>query len=469
MNGSSTRYPGAQPFSDDALSRKIFFGREREVIALSDQILASRMVVVYARSGLGKSSLLNAGVAQRLRDEGYMPLIVRVNDVQEGPRASVLQGITVAAERQGTEYIAGDPSSLWSFFKTAEFWRGDILVRPVLILDQFEELFTLQRPEARMNFLSELGYLVRGVAPPNFAEAHPDLSDAAPAVHVVLSLREDFLGLLEEAADRIPQILDHRFRLTPLSLHAAAEALTGPAAIDDPAIETRPFLYDAKAVERILDYLSRRHVRALVETARNIEPFQLQLICQRFERIAGERQRQSADKVTLTIEDIGGEAALRNTLKDFYRRALAALPGRRVRKAARRLCENFLISPEGRRLSLEENEIKRQLRLSSETLRHLVSNRLLRCDSRADSIYFELSHDALIEPVLATRQARGLLLGSWLRVGYHGWLRSACWSLALPFSSGQSSIRILHLLALIHRQPGQTIAILNGQVLWPYS
>jgi hypothetical protein len=412
MNGSATRYPGAQPFSDDAISRKIFFGREREVVALSDQILANRMVVVYARSGLGKTSLLNAGVAQRLRDEGYMPLIVRVNDVQNGPRASVLQGISDAAERQRIEYIAGDPSSLWSFFKTAEFWRGDILVKPVLILDQFEELFTLQSPEARMNFLSELGYLVRGVAPPNFAEAHPNLSDAAPAVHVVLSLREDFLGLLEEAADRIPQILDHRFRLTPLSLHAAAEALTGPAAIVDAALGTRPFRYDPKAVERILDYLSRRHVRTLVEITRNIEPFQLQLICQRFERIAGERQRQSTDSVTLTIEDIGGEAALRDTLKEFYRRALEALPGRRVREAARRLCENFLISPEGRRLSLEENEIKRQLRLSSETLRQLVSNRLLRCDSRADSIYYELSHDALIEPVLATRQARGFVLGS---------------------------------------------------------
>ena len=362
MNGSATRYPGAQPFSDDALSRKVFFGREREVIALSDQILANRMVVVYARSGLGKTSLLNAGVAQRLRDEGYMPLIVRVNDVQDGPRASVLQGIRAAAERQGTEYIAGDPSSLWSFFKTAEFWHGDILVKPVLILDQFEELFTLQSPEARMNFLSELGYLVRGVAPPNFAEAHPDLSDAAPAVHIVLSLREDFLGLLEEAADRIPQILDHRFRLTPLSLHAATEALTGPAAIVDPALGTRPFRYDPKAVERILDYLSRRRVRALIEITRNIEPFQLQLICQRFERIAGERQRQSTDDVTLTIEDIGGEAALRDTLKEFYRRALAAVPARRVRKAARRLCENFLISPEGRRLSLEENEIKRRRR-----------------------------------------------------------------------------------------------------------
>jgi len=116
--------------------------------------------------------------------------------------------------------------------------------------------------------------------------------------------------------------------------------------------------------------------------------------------------------VTLTIEDIGGEAALRDTLKEFYRRALAAVSARRVRKAARRLCENFLISPEGRRLSLEENEIKRQLRLPSETLSLLVSSRLLRCDSRADSIYYELSHDALIEPVLATRQARGFVLGS---------------------------------------------------------
>ena len=83
MNASATRYPGAQPFSDDALSRKIFFGRDREVTALTDQILANRMVVVYARSGLGKSSLLNAGVAQRLRDEGlvlHTPALCRKTD-----------------------------------------------------------------------------------------------------------------------------------------------------------------------------------------------------------------------------------------------------------------------------------------------------------------------------------------------------------------------------------------------------
>ena len=167
MNSTHTRYPGAQPFSDDDFSRKVFFGREQASITLTDQVLANRMVVVYAKSGLGKTSLLNAGVARRLRDEGYLPLIVRVNDVQQGPLVSVLEGIRAEAERQQVEYVPGMPDSLWTFFKTAEFWRGDLLLTPVLILDQFEELFTLQSEQHRTSFLTDLSYLVRGVRPPS--------------------------------------------------------------------------------------------------------------------------------------------------------------------------------------------------------------------------------------------------------------------------------------------------------------
>ena len=74
------RYPGAQPFRDDEFSRRTFFGREPASVALTDQILANRLVIVYAKSGLGKTSLLNAGVAPRLREAGSLPLFVRVND-----------------------------------------------------------------------------------------------------------------------------------------------------------------------------------------------------------------------------------------------------------------------------------------------------------------------------------------------------------------------------------------------------
>src|SRR5215813_11313438 len=124
MLESYTRYPGAQPFSDDEISRKTFFGRARESVDLANKILANRLVVVYAKSGLGKTSLLNAGVAQRLRDEKYLPLIVRVNDVQRGPFTSILEGIRTAAARQEVEYVPGNQTSLWHFFKTAEFWQG---------------------------------------------------------------------------------------------------------------------------------------------------------------------------------------------------------------------------------------------------------------------------------------------------------------------------------------------------------
>ena len=81
-------------------------------------------MVVYAKSGVGKSSLLNAGVAPRLREAGYQPLMIRLNDIQLGPTASVFEGVRSEAARQKIEYVHGDTTSLWSFFKTVEFWRG---------------------------------------------------------------------------------------------------------------------------------------------------------------------------------------------------------------------------------------------------------------------------------------------------------------------------------------------------------
>jgi hypothetical protein len=442
MLNSRTRYPGAQPFSDDEISRKTFFGRERESTDLANEILANRLVVVYAKSGLGKTSLLNAGITQLLRSEKCLPLIVRVNDTQHGPFTSILEGIRTAAERQMVQYTPGSQASLWHFFKTAEFWQGDMLLKPVLILDQFEELFTLQGAEARAAFLSDLGFLVRGVSPSatpqtdldaaKSSEADSELTDTPPALRIVLSIREDYLGFLEEAADWIPQILDHRFRLRPLSIEAATEALTRPAEVDDNILQTKPFTYAPEAVTTIINHLSRRFGQLTTYAVSYIEPFQLQLICQRIEPIVVERQQSAGSTLTITMRDIGGEAALKATLQDFYKQEIRALSSSRQRRAVRRLCEGYLISPEGRRLSIEDHEIQRKLKLSGEILRKLVDKRLLRSDQRADSMYYELSHDTLVEPVLATRRVKGMLLGS-LTVGAGALvlLMAAAWLLSV--------------------------------------
>ncbi len=409
------RYPGAQPFRDDEFSRRTFFGREPASIALTDQILANRLVIVYAKSGLGKTSLLNAGVAPRLREAGSLPLFVRVNDIQRGPLFSVLEGVPAEAERQQVEYVPGDSSSLWSFFKTVEFWRNDVLLTPILILDQFEELFTLQSQGAREGFLSELGYLIRGVAPPSQPKTESNTSDAPPSIRVVLSLREDFLGLLEEASDHIPEILDHRYRLAPLSLEMASKAITGPAAIESRDASTRTFRLEPEVVTSILDYLTKSTAGARGSAGRHVEPFHLQLICQRIERIVAFKQTVSSEEIVISFKDLGGDAALAETLESFYTDAIRSLPARYLRGAARVLCEQYLISPEGRRLSVEERELLRQLKLPRETLSHLVDRRLLRTDRRSDSTYYELSHDALVQPVLASRRVQALVV-SWAAV-----------------------------------------------------
>ena len=409
------RYPGAQPFRDDEFSRRTFFGREPASVALTDQILANRLVIVYAKSGLGKTSLLNAGVAPRLREANSLPIFVRVNDIKNGPLFSVLEGIKAEAERQQVEYVPGDTTSLWSFFKTVEFWRNDILLTPVLILDQFEELFTLQSQEAREGFLSELGYLIRGIAPPTQPKIESTASEGPPSIRVVLSLREDFLGLLEEASDHIPEILDHRYRLAPLTYEMASKAITGPAAIEARDASTRAFRLEPDVVTSILAYLTKSASGARSSGGRQVEPFHLQLICQRIESIAAFKQKQSSGEIVVNFKDLGGDAGLAETLENFYTDAIRSLPARYLRGAVRVLCEQYLISPEGRRLSVEERELLRQLKLPRETMSQLVERRLLRTDRRSDSTYYELSHDALVQPVLASRRVQAMVV-SWAAV-----------------------------------------------------
>jgi hypothetical protein len=412
MTEYRNRYPGAQPFSDDDFSRKVFFGRETAARELADKILANQLVTVYARSGLGKTSLLKAGVAPLLRDEGYLPLFVRVNDLRVGPYCALLETVAGEAARQNIEYVPGRWESLWSFFKTAEFWRDDRLLTPVLIVDQFEELFTLQSEEVRAHFLNELSYLIRGVRPPHHEGAPPgeELSDRPPPLRVVLSLREDCLGLLEDAAEHIPQILDARFRLAPLDLPAAHEAIVRPAALADPNLETRPFAVDPTAVYAILDYLSHARTPVVGPGRRYVELVQLQLICRRMEEIARGHQKATVADFAITMADLGGEAGLDKTLRTFYKEAIDSLPDWRVRRGARRLCQNHLISTEGRRLSLEEHEIQQQFNLSRETLGRLVAARLLRSENRSECTYYELSHDALVEPILASSRAKARVI-----------------------------------------------------------
>jgi hypothetical protein len=412
--GRSRRYKGTAPFQFNALDRRTFFGREHETRSLLSFVLAERLVVVFGKSGTGKSSLINAGLMEPLRERGYVPMTLRVSDPARGPVAGLLDGVRAAAALAGVEIAGGDAPDLWGFFKTAEFWSPtNDLLQPVLVLDQFEELFTLHAPAPRRDFIAQLAELVRGAGADRRSSAGasrgaPALDASAPRLKIVLSLREDYLADLEELAQDIPGILQHRFRVSALTAETAREAIVRPAALEDAAFETPPFTYSEGALQRILTFLASRRQRDETVKGDDVEPAQLQLVCQYVEDLVRTRLalRAAGSRVDVSEADLGGDTQLQRVLEEFYDRTLASIDAPSKRRRIRRLCEQRLISRAGRRLTEAEEEIVKTHRVSADVLRHLVDARLLRPEPRLGGVFYELSHDTLIEPILRSRKKR---------------------------------------------------------------
>ena len=71
-------FPGLHYFKDDPVDRQLFFGRETEIKELSERILAENITVLFGKSGDGKTSLINAGLKETLRDLNYLLVQARI-------------------------------------------------------------------------------------------------------------------------------------------------------------------------------------------------------------------------------------------------------------------------------------------------------------------------------------------------------------------------------------------------------
>jgi peptidoglycan hydrolase-like protein with peptidoglycan-binding domain len=403
IDAAAHRYKGTSPFQDSEVDRKTFFGRDRELRDLENLLLAEDLVVLFARSGMGKSSLINAGLMKSLRLRGFFPVVARANAQREDLWPSVLDAVRGAARDAGVDCVKDDGADAWDFFKRAELWsETDDMLRPVLILDQFEELFTLQSPARRREFIRQLAELIRGRV-----AADADSGDRSPPrLKLLLSLREDFLAELEELSEEIPTILRNRFRLGALSREGARDAIIEPARVDDDAFDSVPFSYREEAVAQIIAFLGKRRLGQRTIEVDEVEPVQLQLICQYVEDQVRERQSAREGDVEVSDEDLQGEAHMRKVLETFYERTVEAIGSRSQIRAVRRLCEKRLISPTGRRWMEDEEEIVQRFKIPKSRLRQLVDARLLRAEPRLGGTFYELSHDTLVAPILQSRAKR---------------------------------------------------------------
>ena len=399
-----SRYPGTRPFSDSAGDRARFFGRETESEELYLRVLSVPLLVQFGKSGLGKTSLLQAGLFPRLRQKPLLPVMVRLNVVTETLTQAVARSLQQTCEAEGIEFSATPANSLWELLANTTLWRDDLLLTPVLVFDQFEEVFTLRDARFREDLALQVGAVTSGNAPPregSAAAATPQPTGSRPSVKIVISLREDYLGALEEFSNEIPGLFHERLRLEPLSEEAARHCITEPAKlVEKPGEEpfwAQRFGFDDAALDALIAYL-KGHSAV-------IEPFQLQLLCRHAEAIANGKPADPNGVVQLGQADFGGDKAFASVLKNFYRDTLKKLPGSQ-RGKAEELCEEELLDTAGHRLMLQEDQILKEFGIKPQTLASLSEDRLLRRERRLESVFYEISHDRLAESIKQSRRIR---------------------------------------------------------------
>jgi len=399
------RYPGATPF--DIGQEHIFFGRKQDTHDLYRLIQREALVVLYGKSGLGKSSLLNAGIVPAcLREGTYAPLVMRFGAWTEGktetPLSTTKAMLTTGFQKDTfLKTLLPEEDSLWYHAKNRQLNGGG---RPLLLFDQFEELFSY--PEAQvLAFQQELAELRNTGIPlrfrrrleaddaPELAEAEEDLLESALETRILFAIRSDRMHLLARLGDYLPNVLRHSCELKALTEEDARDAIILPAQSAATDFATAPFAYSPAAVDRLLDFLRDKQDG-------RIEGILLQMLCEHYERKQVEAQQ-------LTLLDLPQIGDPNEVVRNYYEEKISSL-SEAQQNAARRLIEDGLVSDgEAMRLTLHEAYIAQEFRVNKALLETLVDSRLLRAEPFLRGGYtYELSHDRLVPAVLGARNLR---------------------------------------------------------------
>src|ERR1041385_4418389 len=140
-------WPGLAPF--DEAQAQYFYGREREVEDLFRRVRLNLLSVLYGQSGLGKTSLVRAALFPKLRGNAMLPVPIRLDyaDDSAPARSQIWQAFAAAMQQAGQPAPAlAEDQTLWEYFHHRALALSLV---PVLVFDQFEELFTLGRSEER--------------------------------------------------------------------------------------------------------------------------------------------------------------------------------------------------------------------------------------------------------------------------------------------------------------------------------
>ena len=311
-------YVGLVPFSEDDAA--FFFGRDEWREVITDNLRAYRLTVLYGESGVGKTSLLRAGVvhtlqeeARRNREQNGAPgaCVVYFASWQGDPLAGLARAVAEAVAQACGEDAPAEPAEARDLAAVLEAGARRVGGRLFVILDQLEEYFRYHEDEeGEGTLLLELPRVVN----------RRDLRAS-----FLLSIREDALARLDRFKVRLPNLFDNSLRLEHLDRDSAREAIVEPLAeYSSRAGAGGEVTAEAELVDEVLDQVEAGKLALapeedLSETlgragAAGIEAPYLQLVLLRL--WAEETKSGSRTLRASTLRDLGGAEQIVRTHLD---------------------------------------------------------------------------------------------------------------------------------------------------------
>ncbi len=407
-------WPGLASYQEE--DRHLFYGRSGEIFDLTRKILNSRLTILFGPSGAGKTSLLQAGVFPKLREQNFLPVTIRLNFPVPGEQitAAVVQFESALSRECHAQAIAIEYSdnqwfqkrkgniSLWEWLRSFTLMNSSGSVcQPIFIFDQFEEVFTLGKNALGLEaFLQQIGDAVENFLPEeiqhliNEENSELPFDPSAQNYKMVISLREDYLAQLQGLRQVLPGVTvrQNHFALVKLNGSQAMEAITGPApeGIISDRVATEIIHFVANASES-LDTDSNRTDYSMDQI--EVEPAILSLICQQLDL-----KRQAQGQQVITVDFV--KQSKGQILEEFYGSAMQA-----VKPETRTFIEDHLLDAEGFRTSEPESNLS-QHQVTQEDILHLIDLRILHRVEFYHRSHLELSHDVLAPVVKASRDNR---------------------------------------------------------------
>lgn len=411
MSTLKDRYPGLRAFERD--DQELFFGRDTAVNDVTKLIKSEKVTILYGNSGTGKSSLLNTKVTCQLEEENYFPIRVRfTGGLDKSDTTTTVQIIqkelelVIEQNKESKEIIFdSEKPGLWEYVKIIErsFQRNKTYdCGIVLIFDQFEEFFYFP-DDQQFEFNEQIAELVHDWPPKRILDWVNGLNETditneilewhkQPEVRVIFSIRSDKLSLLDSMVKVLPKVLRSRYELKTFNKENAIPAIIEPGLISNDEVK-----YNSPPI--IFKSVKDQIINELKNELGEIEVSFLQVICSYLESfVVNKRKNDKKTSYEITKEDLNELKFDVSTILDKHYQDQTDKFPESDKKLIRKVIEDDLVIS-GQRASLLRAQLMSKLEKKAHLISDLLKARLIREETTARGLTYELCHDRLVPTV----------------------------------------------------------------------